>query len=231
MEAPDTPAALRKTITALLEIQDMGAEIDVLVADASDRDQMQTAVGEALAKHGTINGVIHAAGIVRAGMIQAKTRESANSVLAPKVYGSMILFDLLKRVKPDFLVLFSSITSILTPYAECDYSAANCFLDAYSSFANAQGAFHTVTINWPGWKEVGQLADLAALPGLEAWKQAALARAITTNDGLEAFTASSKFGSYAGHCESGKSGASSASRSGVRSYRIPFASAARAESS
>jgi len=188
VEAPDTPAPLRKTITALLEIQDMGAEIDVLVADASNRDQMQTVVGEALAKHGTINGVIHAAGIVRAGMIQAKTRESANSVLAPKVYGSIILFDLLKRVKPDFLVLFSSITSILTPYAECDYSAANCFLDAYSSFANAQGAFHTVTINWPGWKEVGQLADLAALPGLEAWKQAAVARAITTNDGLEAFT-------------------------------------------
>jgi len=187
VEAPDTSAALRKTITALLEIQDMGAEIDVLIADASDRDQMQTAVGEALAKYGTINGVIHAAGIVRAGMIQAKTRESANSVLAPKVYGSMILFDLLKRVKPDFLVLFSSITSILTPYAECDYSAANCFLDAYSSFANAHGGFHTLTINWPGWKEVGQLADLAALPGLEAWKQAALARAITTNDGLEAF--------------------------------------------
>jgi acyl carrier protein len=99
----------------------------------------------------------------------------------------MILFDLLKHVKPDFLLLFSSITSILTPYAESDYSAANCFLDAYSAFANVHGGFHTLTINWPGWREVGQLADLAVLPGLEGWKQAALESAIMTNDGLEAF--------------------------------------------
>src|SRR6266851_4458464 len=92
-----------------------------------------------------------------------------------------------KKVKPDFLVVFSSITSILTPYAECDYSAANCFLDAFSCFANAHGGFHTLAINWPGWREVGQLADLATLPGLEGWKQAALERSIMTKDGLEAF--------------------------------------------
>jgi acyl transferase domain-containing protein len=187
VSAPDTPAPVLKTIAALMEIEKMGAEIDVLVADASDREQMQTAVGEVFARYGTINGVIHAAGIVRPGLIQAKTRETADSVLAPKVYGAMILFDLLKQVKPDFLVLFSSITSILTPYAECDYSAANCFLDAYSSFANTHGGFHTLTINWPGWREVGQLADLTPPTGLEGWKQAALEKAITTKDGLEAF--------------------------------------------
>lgn len=185
--APDTPAPVLKTIRALMGIEAMGAEIDVLVADASDREQMQRVVGEVVARYGTINGVIHAAGIVRAGLIQAKTRETADSVLAPKVYGAMILFDLLRQIKPDFLVLFSSVTSILTPYAECDYSAANCFLDAFSCFANAHGGFHTLTINWPGWKEVGQLADLAVLPGLDGWKQRALESAITTKDGLEAF--------------------------------------------
>jgi acyl carrier protein len=185
--AADTPAPVLKTLTALIEIERMGAEIEVLVADVSDREQMQTAVDEVFTRYGTINGVIHAAGIVRAGLIQAKTRETADSVLAPKVYGTMILFDLLRQVKPDFLVLFSSITSILTPYAECDYSAANSFLDAYSCFANAHGGFHTLTINWPGWREVGQLADLVTLPELEGWKQAALERAITTKDGLEAF--------------------------------------------
>jgi len=185
--AADTPAPVLKTLTALIEIERMGAEIEVLVADVSDREQMQTAVDEVFTRYGTINGVIHAAGVVRAGLIQAKTRETADSVLAPKVYGAMILFDLLRQVKPDFLVLFSSIASILTPYAECDYSAANSFLDAYSYFANAHGGFHTLTINWPGWRDVGQLADLTTLPGLEGWKQAALERAITTKDGLEAF--------------------------------------------
>jgi acyl transferase domain-containing protein len=185
--AADTPAPVRKTITALMEIERMGAEIDVLVAEASDKEQMRTAVDEVLARYGTINGVIHAAGIVRAGLIQAKTREAADSVLAPKVYGTMILFDLLKQVKLDFLVLFSSITSILSPYALSDYTAANSFLDAFAFFANGKGYFHALSINWPGWREAGMLAELETPQGVEGWKQGALESAITTKDGLEAF--------------------------------------------
>jgi acyl transferase domain-containing protein/acyl carrier protein len=187
LAAGDTPARVINTIQALLEIEKMGAHVEVLVAESSDREQMQEALDGVLEKFGAINGVIHAAGIVRAGLIQAKTKETAESVLAPKVYGTMILFDLLKDMNLDFLVLFSSITSVITPYAECDYSAANSFLDAFTYFSNAQKKFHTLTINWPGWKEVGQLADLEMLPGVEAWKQAALEKAVDTKDGLEAF--------------------------------------------
>lgn len=187
LAAPDTPAAIVKTLAAFMEIEKTGAEIDVVVADVADQEEMKATIGEILEKYGTINGVIHAAGIVRPGLIQAKTKESADLVLAPKVYGAMILFDVLKQVKLDFLVLFSSINSILAPYALCDYSAANRFLDAYSSFASSHSDFHTLTINWPGWKEVGQLVDLATPLGLEGWKQDAIDKAITTEDGLEAF--------------------------------------------
>lgn len=187
LTAADTSVPVLRTIKALLEIEKMGAEVEVLVAESSDRQQMQKALEETRAKFKTINGVIHAAGIVRAGLIQAKTKEVADSVLAPKVYGTMILFDLLKDARLDFLVLFSSITSILTPYAESDYSAANSFLDAFAHYANAKKSFHTLTINWPGWKEVGQLAELETPSGVEGWKEAALKKAITTKDGLEAF--------------------------------------------
>jgi acyl transferase domain-containing protein len=184
---PDTPASMRKTITALIEIEKAGAEIDVVEADVSDRRQMQTTVEEILTKYGTINGVIHSAGVVQAALIQAKTRAAAECVMAPKVKGAMILYELLLPVKPDFLVLFSSTASILTPAAECDYSAANCFLDAFSSFANSHGGFHTLTINWPGWKDVGMLAELSVPAGLEGWKQAALEKSITPQDGVEVF--------------------------------------------
>jgi len=185
--ARDAPEPILRTIDALLEIEQMGAEVEVLVAESSDREQMQHALDETHEKFGTVNGVIHAAGIVRAGLIQAKTREVADSVLAPKVRGTMILFDLLKGASLDFLVLFSSITSVISPYAESDYGAANAFLDAFAPFANANTTFHTLTINWSGWKEVGQLADLEIMPGLEGWKSAALEKAILTIDGLEAF--------------------------------------------
>src|SRR4029077_1376668 len=185
--AADTPAPVLKTLTALMEIESMGAEIEVVVADVSDRARMQTAVDEVLARYGTINGVIHAAGVVQAGMIQSKTRESADAVLAPKVYGTMILFDLLKRIKLDFMVLFSSVSAVLTPYALSDYTADNSFLDAFAFFANTKGYFHALSINWSSWREVGMLAELETLQGVEGWKQGALESAITTKDGLEAF--------------------------------------------
>ncbi|HWO36932.1 MAG TPA: SDR family NAD(P)-dependent oxidoreductase, partial [Candidatus Acidoferrum sp.] len=187
VSAADTPARVLNTLTALMEIERMGAEIEVVVADVSDRTQMQTAVDDLLTRYGTINGVIHAAGVVQAGMMQSKTRESADAVLAPKVYGTMILFDLLKRIKLDFMVLFSSISSVLTPFSLSDYTAANSFLDAFAFFANAKGYFHALSINWSSWREVGMLAELETLQGVEGWKQGALENAIMTKDGLEAF--------------------------------------------
>ncbi len=187
LTAANTPATVRKTLAVLLEIESAGAEVDVISADVSDRGQMQAAVADILTKHGTIHGVIHAAGIVRAEMMQPKTRESAEAVLAPKVYGAMILFELLKNVELDFMVLFSSISSVLAPYALSDYTAANSFLDGFAYFANAKGRCHTVSINWSGWKEVGMLAELETLQGVENWHHDAKANSISTKDGLEAF--------------------------------------------
>jgi acyl transferase domain-containing protein/acyl carrier protein len=175
------------TIRALMEIEAEGASVDIVVAEASDPEAMRRAVDDTLRKHRTINGVIHGAGIVRPGLILAKTKQVAESVLAPKVHGAWILYDLLAGLKLDFLVLFSSITSIVSPYAEADYAAANAFLDEFSNYSNAQGKIPAISVNWPGWREVGQLANLQVKPGTERWKEDALKKAILTKDGLEAF--------------------------------------------
>jgi len=96
------------------------------------------------------------------------------------------LHDLLAGIHLDFLVLFSSITSIIAPYAESDYAGANSFLDAFAHYSNARRNYPTFCINWPGWREVGQLADLETQPGTERWKEEALRQGILTRDGLEA---------------------------------------------
>jgi len=182
-----TPAPIVRTIKTLMEIESLGAEIEVVVADVSDREQMQSALDKVIARFGTINGVVHAAGIVQAGLIQAKTRQSADAVLAPKVYGTMILLELLQQFELDFMVLLSSISSVLTPYGLSDYTAASAFLDAFAHYANWKGYSSVLSMNWSGWKEVGMLAELASLQGLDGRDEAAVQTAITTKDGLAAF--------------------------------------------
>jgi thioesterase domain-containing protein/NAD(P)-dependent dehydrogenase (short-subunit alcohol dehydrogenase family)/acyl carrier protein len=178
---------LRTTLTSLLELEAAGAAVEVVVADVADRAQMQDVRDKTISRHGAIHGVIHSAGTVRDGLIQVKTKESVDAVLAPKLDGTIVLFELFKDAGLDFLVLFSSLTSILTPYGVAEYSGANAFLDAFGSFANRDARFRTLTINWPGWKDVGQLANLKIAVGLEGWKEALLQKAIRPDDGVEAF--------------------------------------------
>ncbi len=184
----DTPAATVELITQLLELESFGAEVDVVTAEGSDLQTMRQVFDEARRRHGAVHGVIHAAGIVRDGLIAGKSREVAEVVMAPKVRGCEILHQLSKEAGADFLVLFSSTASVLGPAGQVDYSAANAFLDAFSHFASRDhGSPHTVAINWPGWREVGILAKMTPAPGMEHWKADALRKAISTADGLEAF--------------------------------------------
>jgi acyl transferase domain-containing protein/NAD(P)-dependent dehydrogenase (short-subunit alcohol dehydrogenase family) len=187
LQLSDTPPATARILRQILEIESLGGEVEVMVAEASDRAAMGNVMTATRAKFGAIHGIIHAAGIVRAGLVQTKTRALAESVLAPKVAGTWVLHDLLAGADLDFLILFSSITAVTTPFAESDYSGANAFLDAFAHFSRTQRPYPVISINWPGWKEAGQLADLKPTPGMEHWKESALKKAILTRDGIEAF--------------------------------------------
>ena len=60
-------------------------------------------------RFGPLNGVIHSAGVIDyAGVIQRRTREMTEPILAAKVKGTVILDRLLKEKELDFLVLCSS---------------------------------------------------------------------------------------------------------------------------
>src|SRR5436190_12022568 len=101
---------------------------------------------------GGLNGVIHAAGLIEDGPLQIKTRESAARVLASKIQGTLVLQQAIAGNKLDFLILFSSISSILPPAGQVDYAAANAFLDA---FALSQPGQPVTAVNWGLWGDVG----------------------------------------------------------------------------
>ena len=185
--AKDTPEPVLKLIKELLEIEALGAAVEVLAADVSNELQMRVVFDQTLERYQALHGVIHAAGIVRAGLIQTAIGERSSEILRPKVQGTLVLHKLLENVDLDFLVLFSSMASIIGPFAHAEYSAANSFLDAFGSYSNSQRKYRTVSINWPVWREVGAVANLEAFMGIEDWKNEALKTGILTRHGLEAF--------------------------------------------
>ncbi|MEG4005581.1 SDR family NAD(P)-dependent oxidoreductase [Microcoleus sp. Pol11C1] len=170
-------------------LEKLGAEILTIKADVSNFEQMQAMVNQVRDRFGKINGVIHAAGTASASFIQQKNPEAAKSVFAPKVKGTLVINEVLKDEKLDFLVLFSSISSIVGGLGQADYCAASSFLDAFAHYNFFRREMLTVSINWDGWQE-NNLQDewLSSLPPevqLQI-KQAREKYSITSQEGVKA---------------------------------------------
>jgi aryl carrier-like protein len=124
------------------------------------------------------------------GLLQGKSREAAERILAPKVRGALVLADLFAEVELDFFVLTSSITVLLPQVGQADYVAANAFLDAFATLrAQAgQGAGQeTVSIGWDAWRETGMALTTEVPEEWKARRRESLAQGLTSHEGVEAF--------------------------------------------
>ena len=153
----DRKKDIRLKMKQVEEWEKRGAEVQICDADVSDYTQMKDVILKSEKRFGKINGVIHAAGLIDyAGVIQRRTREMTDELLAAKVKGTLILDSLLKNHDMDFLVLFSSVGNIFykLKFGQVGYNAGHEFLDVFAYQEQKQGKF-TVTIDWNDWTEVG----------------------------------------------------------------------------
>ncbi|MCK5058461.1 MAG: polyketide synthase dehydratase domain-containing protein, partial [Candidatus Aminicenantes bacterium] len=152
-DIPGDPASLK--IQHLRQMQQHGAELLVCPADAAEPEEMRVVIEQARERFGTINGVIHTAGLADGGLIQVRGRQQSQAVLAPKIAGTLILSDLLKSLELDFFLLCSSLSSELASAGQVAYCAANSFLDAFAFYHTAAAGTFTLAVNWDSWQEVG----------------------------------------------------------------------------
>ena len=154
----------RQRIRKLLEIRAVSGGLLVAQADVTDVDSLRSVVSLARQHYGKIDGVFHAAGVLDDGPLMLKTPQSAASVLHPKVQGTLALEEALRGEQLGCFVLFSSISSIVSPTGQVDYAAANAFLDAFA--VSRKGP--VTVVNWGLWRDVGMGARSASThPWLE----------------------------------------------------------------
>jgi acyl transferase domain-containing protein/NAD(P)-dependent dehydrogenase (short-subunit alcohol dehydrogenase family)/acyl carrier protein len=147
-------------IRKVKEIEEMGAKLLVLRADAAEPGQMQEVVTRAQQQLGPISGIIHCAALTDGQMIQRRTRETSERIFSSKVTGTLVLDALFKDKALDFFVLCSSLSSVLPAFGQAGYCAANAFLNAFALRRNATGSTTaanrlTVAIAWDRWLGIG----------------------------------------------------------------------------
>ncbi len=162
LEIHDDTDPVSLKIKKLMEYESMGAQIFVASADIHDEPKIREIVAQAEERFGTINGILHTAGVADyEGAIQKRSRQSVNNIMAPKVHGTIVLHRIFKDKNPDFFALFSCIAALLYKgkFGEVGYQTANDFLDAYAYYQNAQGGPFTVAVNWSAWLDVGMTVE------------------------------------------------------------------------
>jgi NAD(P)-dependent dehydrogenase (short-subunit alcohol dehydrogenase family) len=180
LSSRDEGETTSRRIRKVQALEAKGGEVLVLSADVSDRQQMEDAFVAAEARFGEIHGVIHSAGVAPGGVVQLKTREMAEQVLAPKVRGTLVLEALLEERHPDFVVLCSSLASVLGVPGQVDYCAANAFQDAFARRRAGVGGPFVLSLNWDTWREAGMAIETEAPRGFRD----ASPQRLDSNDGI-----------------------------------------------
>lgn len=157
---------LQQKISAILQLEALGAEVLTLQADVSDIDALQSAVSVARQHFGRIDGVIHSAGEVGTGLMAIKSNASMARVLAPKVQGMQALRTVFQDDALDFMLLCSSLAAIAGGLSKIDYCSANAYLDAVAHQAYRDSNYPIFSVNWDGWREVGMAADMDMPEGI-----------------------------------------------------------------
>ncbi len=143
-------------------LEQQGVEINVVQVDISDYDALKDVFSQY-----PIKGVIHAAGVLDDGLLQGQTWARFERVIAPKVTGAWNLHLCTKDIELDFLVLFSSVASLVGSPGQSNYSVANAGLDAIARYRQSQN-LPALSINWGAWGESGMaIKQGVKIPGLD----------------------------------------------------------------
>lgn len=142
----------------------LGAEVHLHALDISDPQAVRTLVERCEHLFGTLNGIVHCAGITRDSRLCNKRASDMAAVLAPKVAGVLNLDRASAHLMLDCFVLYSSVSAVIGNPGQGDYALANGFMDEWAGWRNAQvqaGLRHgrTLAIDWPLWANGGMGID------------------------------------------------------------------------
>ncbi|MFH8371867.1 SDR family NAD(P)-dependent oxidoreductase, partial [Streptomyces sp. NPDC018031] len=164
------------------ELAELGCAARVEACDVADREQLAGLLGSL---EQPLTAVVHAAGVLDDGVIEALTAEQLERVMRPKLDAAWHLHELTADTELSAFVLFSSMAALIGSPGQANYAAANASLDALAHVRRAAG-LPASSLAWGLWADAtgmtGEL-DEAELARLERMGVGAL----SAGSGLELF--------------------------------------------
>jgi len=136
-------------------LEGLGVEVLVVSADVADVAQMEQALASTFKQFGELHGVIHSAGLVGESAMQPIDGTSLDLLarhFRPKADGLRVLGTLLQHFELDFVLVQSSLSTVLGGLGMASYAAANSYADAFAAKQSRQNHAQWLSVNWDGWR-------------------------------------------------------------------------------
>jgi polyketide synthase 7 len=139
------------------ELQDAGASVSVVAADAGDRDAVEKLLAQVPSQY-PLRAVFHAAGVLDDAVIGSLTPSRVDTVLRAKVDAAWNLHELTQGLDLSAFVMFSSLSGIVGAPGQGNYAAANSFLDALAAHRHVHG-LPGLSVAWGMWEEASAMTQ------------------------------------------------------------------------
>ncbi|MFF4503028.1 SDR family NAD(P)-dependent oxidoreductase [Streptomyces sp. NPDC001401] len=168
------------------ELRASGAQVDLVACDVADRAALERLLDSVPAGR-PLTAVVHAAGVLDDGVLDALTPERLDRVMRPKSDAAWHLHELTAHLDLSAFVLFSSAAGLLGAPGQANYAAANGFLDALAVHRRNRG-LPALSLAWGLWEGTAGMVAAVDEPALR--RLAALGmRPIPADEGLALFDA------------------------------------------
>ncbi|OXM53078.1 type I polyketide synthase [Amycolatopsis alba DSM 44262] len=148
-----TVLAQREIARTLDQIGAAGGTAAYRSLDVRDAAAVRQVVKDLHTRHGRIDGVVHAAGVIDDKLMADKDEQSFRTVYGTKVDGARALLDALEHfgVRPGFVTFFGSIAAVLGNRGQTDYAAANDALETLGEQWADRTGCRALTVHWGPW--------------------------------------------------------------------------------
>mgnify|MGYP001023512069 CR=1 FL=1 len=149
--------AQREIVDTLAAVQAAGGTASYEELDARDAAALGGLIETIRRRHGRLDGIIHAAGLIEDRLVTDKTAESFERVYSTKVEPALALASGLAG-GAQFVALFSSIAATFGGRGQADYAAANDVLDKVALAMNGQAGARWFAVDWGPWSGGGMIS-------------------------------------------------------------------------
>ncbi|MFA5075514.1 MAG: beta-ketoacyl synthase N-terminal-like domain-containing protein [Candidatus Babeliales bacterium] len=128
-----------------------------------------------------VKGIIHAAGVVESSILDRKTPKSFDCLFDAKVWGSINVVKAANDYNPDFILLCSSMNSMIGGLGQADNTASTSFVDYFARYCRNNGNKNVFALNW-GAVNQSRVREFESLPEFQTLSQEHLKNRMTEEE-------------------------------------------------